>query len=238
MATLPAAREAPRYHADRPTDLRRARPWHRLAYIVEALPAGLERLAAELPAGPGARVLDYGCAEQPYRRFFPGAEYVGADIAGNPDADLVLEPDGGLPVADESFDALLSTQVLEHVEEPALYLAECFRALRPGGRMLLSTHGMMIYHPDPVDYWRWTCAGLERAVRDAGFTLVRFEGIMGLAGTGLQLIQDAVWGRTPRRLRPLLALAIQSLIRLADRAQGDEARRMNALVFALVAEKP
>ena len=28
--------------------------------------------------------------------------------------------------------------------------------------MLVSTHGVMPYHPSPTDYWRWTHTGLER----------------------------------------------------------------------------
>jgi hypothetical protein len=32
----------------------------------------------------------------------------------------------------------------------------------PGGRVLASTHGVYIYHPTPLDLWRWTHAGLER----------------------------------------------------------------------------
>jgi hypothetical protein len=95
----------------------------------------------------------------------------------------------------------------------------------------------MVYHPDPVDYWRWTCAGLQRAVEEAGFEVERFEGIMGLAATGLQLIQDSLYYRLPPRLRPALALCLQSLIKLADRFEGGESRRLNALVFALVAQK-
>ena len=55
-----------------------------------------------------------------------------------------------------SFDAVLSTQVLEHVADPGALPAERFRVLRPGGRLLLSTHGIFVYHPDPDDYWRWT----------------------------------------------------------------------------------
>ena len=39
------------------------------------------------------------------------------------------------------------------------------RVTRPGGRVLLSTHGAMVYHPNPVDLWRWTRAGLERLFR-------------------------------------------------------------------------
>jgi len=234
-----SAPQTVRFHADRPTDLRKSNRWHRLAYIIEALPAGLEDLAADLRLPAEGRVLDYGCADQPYRRFFPASvDYVGADLPGNPLAAMEIRPDGTVPAEDASFDAVLSTQVLEHVQDPSLYLRECLRVLRPGGRLLLSTHGIMVYHPDPVDYWRWTGAGLQRAVEKAGFEIERIEGIMGLAATGLQLVQDAAWWRLPRLLRPLVALVAQSLIGLVDRAQGPESRRLNALVFALVASKP
>ena len=232
-------RDVPLFEASRPPDIREAPRWHRLSYIVRVLPEALERLAADLEVPERGRVLDYGCADVPYRRFFPATvEFVAADLVGNPRATLQLASDGTVPSADGSFDAVLSTQVLEHVSDPELYLSECFRVLRPGGRMLLSTHGIMVYHPDPVDYWRWTCAGLDRAVRQAGFEVRRFEGVMGLAATGLQLFQDALCFRAPPRLRPPIALVGQALVALFDRLQSAERKRHNALVFALVAEKP
>ncbi|MBV8159989.1 MAG: methyltransferase domain-containing protein, partial [Acidimicrobiia bacterium] len=67
----------------------------------------------------GARVLDYGCAARPYRALFgPGVEYVGADLAGNALADVLLNDDGSVPLPDAQFDLVLSTQVLEHVADP------------------------------------------------------------------------------------------------------------------------
>lgn len=184
-------------------------------------------------------MLDYGCAETPYRRFFPSSvHYIAADLPGNPDATATINEDGTLPVEDASVDAVLSTQVLEHVLDPELYLRECYRVLRPGGRLLLSTHGLMVYHPDPDDYWRWTCAGLRHAITRAGLTVVLFEGIMGLSASGLQLLQDGVYPRLPAVLRPLAALVFQTLIAIADRLERPSSRDLNALVFALVAVKP
>ena len=228
-----------RFHAERPTDLRRPPRWHRFAYIGRHLPAVLDAMAPDLQVGPGGRVLDHGCADAPYRSFFAsGVDYVGADLPGNPVADVEIGPDGRLPLDDASFDAVLSTQVLEHVEDPGMHLAESFRVLRPGGRMLLSTHGIMVLHPDPVDLWRWTCDGLERIVGEAGFEVERFEGIMGPVATGLFLQQEGILPRLPAVLHPPLALVFQTMIAIADRLDSDAARRQNALVFALVARRP
>lgn len=232
------ASAAPQYHGSDRSKVRTARPWHPLAYIIRRLPEALEGLAAglDLPARP--RVVDYGCADVPYRRFFPAdTDYLAADLPGNPHANVVIDPDGRLEVEDESADVVMSTQVLEHVVDPAVYLAECQRVLRPGGQLLLSTHGFMVYHPDPDDYWRWTCAGLRKVVEDAGFEVERFHGVMGLAASGLQLLQNSLYWQLPLRPRQAVALVMQALIAVADRIEPDRIRDKNALVFALVARR-
>ena len=227
-----------RFHADRPGDLRRSTPWHRLSHIVAELPRELARIAGTLDVAPGATVLDYGCADVPYRHLFPAdANYLAADLPGNPQATVEIRTDGTVPVPDASVDVVLSTQVLEHVTDPAVYLGECARVLRPSGRLLLSTHGLMVYHPDPVDYWRWTCAGLQRVVEQADFRVTTFDGIMGLGATGLQLFQDAYYWRLPKPLGMLFTLVLQTAARLCDRFENAQAKRLNALVFALVAER-
>jgi SAM-dependent methyltransferase len=110
----------------------------------------------------GLRVLDVGCGDRPYDQLLAGAsELVGFDVPGNPRADLHGFADA-IPVDDASFDVVLCLQVLEHVPNPPAAIRELRRAVKPGGRVLLSTHGVYPYHPNPDDPWRWTHEGLER----------------------------------------------------------------------------
>jgi SAM-dependent methyltransferase len=41
--------------------------------------------------------------------------------------------------ANDSFDGAVAVEVIEHVEEDTLFLRECYRVLRPGGFLLLTT---------------------------------------------------------------------------------------------------
>jgi SAM-dependent methyltransferase len=127
----------------------------------------------------GARVLDFGCGTRPYEPWFAaaGATYRGADIDGA--HEVPIRADGTLGCADAEYDLVASFQVLEHVWDLATYLGEARRALRPGGWLLLSTHGSWLYHPHPHDYRRWTAEGLQREVEARGFRLVRMEPVVG-----------------------------------------------------------
>jgi FkbM family methyltransferase len=194
---------------------------------------------ARMALDPGARVLDYGCADQPYRAIVPErCEYLGADLPGNPLATLDLRPDGTVPLPDASVQAVMSTQVLEHVDDPARYLAECQRLLAPGGKLLLSTHGLMIWHADPIDRWRWTGEGLRHLVEDAGFGVLEFRGLLGLAATGLQLFQLATAPRLPRWAGRVYTGSMQGVIAWLDSRAPSWSRTDNALVLAVLAEKP
>src|SRR5438309_6241751 len=110
------------------------------------------------------RVLDYGCGGSPYRRLFGTCTYHRADLAGDLDVDFEYGPDSRLPAELADYDGVLSSQVLEHVLSPASYLAEAYRVLKPGGHLLLSTHGLFEDHACPYDYWRWTAYGLHELV--------------------------------------------------------------------------
>jgi SAM-dependent methyltransferase len=120
-------------------------------------------IAAEAERAHAKRVLDVGCGYKPYEPLFaPWAEsYVGVDSGEHSAPDLVGTAEH-LPVEDASFDLVICSQVLEHVDDPAQVVRELARVTAPGGRVLASTHGVHVYHPSPQDLWRWTHAGLER----------------------------------------------------------------------------
>lgn len=230
---------AQRYLDARPDEVHSLAPWDPFSYVAGRLESLVMELARPSELPPGARVLDYGCATQPYRHVFrPDVEYLGADLRGNALAHVELREDGTVPMPDSSCDLILSTQVLEHVLDPARYLSECHRLLKPGGSMALSTHGIMYYHPDPVDYWRWTSGGLEKIVADAGLQVAEMRGVLGLAAAAFQLLQWATLGHVPGRLRRPYTMVMQRLIAASDRRYSDVSRVDNALVLGVRAIRP
>jgi SAM-dependent methyltransferase len=139
-------------------------------------------------AGAAPRViLDAGCSSgyllDDLARAYPSAQLIGVDLlAGGlrrahalvPRAQLLQADVRALPLADESVDAVLSANLLEHVPDDAGALAELRRVLRPGGLAAL----VVPAGPDTYDYYD-AFLGHERrygrgelARRAAGFEVV------------------------------------------------------------------
>jgi SAM-dependent methyltransferase len=89
--------------------------------------------------------LDVGCGKGIFLRYGHCRTCLGLDI--NPHnisyirkygmhADLITRS-GHFPVQDASFPACIIDQVLEHVVDPTLLLRECYRALAPGGLLVV-----------------------------------------------------------------------------------------------------
>jgi len=185
----------------------------------------------------GASVLDFGCGTRPYEHWFrgAGARYQGADIDGG--HEIGLRPDGSLVAADATFDMIASFQVLEHVWDVATYLREAHRVLKPGGWLLLSTHGSWFYHPHPGDYRRWTAQGLRREIEERGFGLVEMRSVIGpLAWTTILRCFGFVYAvrRIPaagKVLSAAAAVVCNLLAWLEDRLTPAAIRADNACVY-------
>jgi SAM-dependent methyltransferase len=187
----------------------------------ETIAGFLTAAAAELPSG--ARVADIGAGEAPYRELFAHTDYVTVDwaqtIHEGPRAgvDIVASADA-IPVDDASFDAVLLTQVLEHVPEPARVLAELRRVLRPGGRLYLTAPLVWELHELPHDYYRYTEPGLRHLLDGAGYVDVRVEPRNDCFTTLAQLMHNVGWimGDPDDELKERRAAAREVLAELAE----------------------
>jgi SAM-dependent methyltransferase len=172
------------------------------------------------------RLLDVGCGEKPYAPLFAPhvAEYVGLDTAAHANADLV-GPIEAIPAPDGSFDVAICIQVLEHVDDPAQGVRELSRVTRAGGRVLLSTHGTIVYHPNPVDLWRWTHEGLRRLFEENGdwrsVTVTPGSGTASSLAMLNAIYLEHILRRTP--LRPIRGALVAGLNRAARALDGRSA---------------
>jgi SAM-dependent methyltransferase len=81
-----------------------------------------------------------------------------------------------LPHADESFDVVISDQVLEHLPRPWQAISETFRVLRPGGLAVHTSCFQNLIHGEGWgDYFRFTPDGLK-AMCPAGTEVIACAG--------------------------------------------------------------
>lgn len=125
-------------------------------------------------------VLDIGCGERPFevdlRRHADA--YFGLDWSNtlhNLKADVVADANQPLPIRSEAVDQVVSFEVLEHLAEPDVMLAEACRVLKPGGGLALSMPFQWWLHEAPWDYQRFTRYGLEYHLRKAGFDAIDIQ---------------------------------------------------------------
>lgn len=180
--------------------------YHQLRQLARALRAEAERVPAD------ALILDLGCGGKPYRCLFAG-RYLGLDLSATdgstPDMLGAAET---LPVASASVDVVISTQQLEHVIDPGAVLNEARRVLASAdGTLLLSTHGIWVHHPDPLDLWRWTEQGLVHLVEQHGFHIECVYRQGDVVTSALALIA-APLARATRHRNPLLRLPSRGLV--------------------------
>jgi SAM-dependent methyltransferase len=113
----------------------------------------MARTLARLPAD--ARILDVGAGG---RRVT--SHVVTLDAVVGPGVDLIGDIHA-MPLEDESFDCVICTGTLEHVENPARAMVEIYRVLKAGGIAHIDVPFIQGYHADPTDFWRFTIDGLR-----------------------------------------------------------------------------
>jgi SAM-dependent methyltransferase len=202
------------------------------------------------------RVLDVGCstgygtAGVAVAR--PASRIVGIESDPNHLAEAwtrfpwltILEGDAAtLPIADDSVDAVLLLDVVEHVAEPERALAEAHRVLRPGGVLVLSVpHRGLLSRLDALNVYRSLRARrpswppLEAATESGGANHRHF------ASSELEQLLEP-WFDVDRVTRTGLGLAevvqiVRLLIRAGDRAPRTRQALAWLYLLAYLAEDP
>lgn len=134
---------------------------------------------------PGSRVLDVGAGSCPYRAMFSHCDYRTQDFKGLQGDQLRSGAYGGIdyvcdardiPVADGEFDAIVCTEVIEHVPHPIEVVHEFARVLRPGGVLLVTAPLGSGIHQEPFHYYGgYTPYWYEKFLAEAGFGNIGIE---------------------------------------------------------------
>ena len=124
-------------------------------------------------------ILDIGSGRAPYSREIRGAKVVTIDFS--PDkGPMTVGSCIELPFKASSFDAVICTEVLEHVSEPECALREIFRVLRSQGRFYITVPMLGSLHYEPHDFFRYTKYGLTHLLQKTGFKVTALEPLGGL----------------------------------------------------------
>lgn len=116
-----------------------------------------------------AIVLDIGSQGKDLGRTFPKGSIIRTldiDETANPDYLADICENNSSIISDESFDAVILTDVLEHVCQPFFAVDEVIRILKPNGLIVFSSPLNCRIHGPVPDCWRFTEFGLQVLFRN------------------------------------------------------------------------
>lgn len=160
------------------------------------------------------RMLEIGCGSKT-KALLVGdlvAEHIGLDHPDTPHDKSNIDLFGtayDIPAENDSFDCILSTAVLEHLEEPEQALREAFRVLKPGGYAIYTAPLFWHVHEEPRDFYRYTSYGLDYLFRKAGFQILE---LAALSGFGVTFFTELNYFLTKFRKGPLFLLVDAAII--------------------------
>ena len=181
--------------------------------------------AAKLP--PGTRVLDAGAGASKYRPCFAQCHYKTQDFCRY-EGPLVkyVEPIDyvceitRIPLPAASLDAILCTEVLEHVTNPMAVLNEFSRLLKPGGKLLLTAPVVCGLHMVPYHYYSgFTHHWYRHWLPECGFVIDSMLPQGARGRTGVYFMQQAytnwrAWELEVGGIKRLLSLGMRMLVKL------------------------
>ncbi len=138
----------------------------------------------------------------------------------------LVTPGQPLPLPDNSFDAVICLNTLEHVYDSAAVLQELFRVVRPGGAVHVTVPFMFRIHGHPDDFFRATPSWWQETFRRSGFARMELTPLVwGRRST--RTVVPGLYGLFPRlrlHLAMLLDIAYARVMLKGERMTGRRGR--------------
>lgn len=127
---------------------------------------------------PEIRIIDVGgLYDQPHKTYLrlfedhPKINWTVADIVRHPSVDVVMPGPYTLPFEDETFDLVVSGQMLEHCKNPFKSVAEMRRVLKTGSFMVIIAPSAGPRH-HTIDCWRFMDDAFKSIAEETGLTVI------------------------------------------------------------------
>jgi hypothetical protein len=145
-----------------------------------------DEFRARVHAIEGPAVLELGAGKRSgnsVSSLFKDIRYTGLDIVPGENVHVVGDAHRlSELVPAESFDAIFSISVFEHLAMPWKVALECNKVLKVGGLIYIATHQTWPLHDAPWDFWRFSSSAWPALFNEAtGFRVVK--SVMGLPAT-------------------------------------------------------
>lgn len=110
-------------------------------------------------------VADVGAGPSYFDDILSRFDTIPVDLYPYKGVKVVADFNERLPFKDETLDAILLSNVLEHIAEPAILISECHRVLKDGGVLIGAVPFMHPLHQTPYDFYRYTSYALTHLFR-------------------------------------------------------------------------
>lgn len=133
---------------------------------------------------PDMQVYDIGCGDKPFGPALKDRvkDHIGVDIEHGFYDSSHIDLIGSayeVPIESGKADAVISSQVIEHLDRPQDAVKETARVLRPGGIFLISFPFLYPIHAEPHDYTRFTEYSMQKMLTDNGLQVAEMHRIGG-----------------------------------------------------------